>query len=94
MKLDSQHKKIISNLSNKHDLTEKEILEIIESPFIFIRKEVKNIKLEGDETKEEFQKKIKNFNIPAIGKLYANYYNFKSINNGKKRINSNISKEK
>lgn len=84
MKLDSQQKKIIDELCIKYNLTKEEIFEIIQSPFIFIRKEIKEINFTGLETEEEFNKKVKNFNIPSIGKLYGNYFNFKRINNGRK----------
>tara|TARA_R110000851_G_scaffold71614_3_gene159204 strand:+ start:6281 stop:6568 length:288 start_codon:yes stop_codon:yes gene_type:complete len=81
MKLDPQQKKIVKELSLKHNLTEKQIIEIIVLPFKFIRKEIKEIDFSGEETEEEFNSKVKNFNIPAIGKLYGSYYNFKQINN-------------
>jgi hypothetical protein len=81
MKLDSQQKKIIKELSVKHNLTEKQIIEIVKLPFEFIREEIKEIDYSGEETKEEFEAKSKNFNIPAIGKLFASYFNFKNINN-------------
>ena len=81
MKLDTQQKKIVKELSLKHNLTEKQICEIVELPFKFIREEIKQIEYSGDETKEEFEAKSKNFNIPAIGKLFASYFNFKHINN-------------
>jgi len=89
-KLDSQQTKIIKELSERYNLTKKEILEIVESPFKFIRKEIKELEFQGDETQEEFETKIKNFNIPSLGKLYGNYYNFKRIqdaNNKKRRSN-------
>lgn len=84
MKLDTQQRKIIKELSLKHNLTEKQIMEIVELPFKFIREEIKAIDFKGDETEEEFNKKVKNFNIPAIGKLYGSYYNFKYVNNARR----------
>lgn len=83
MKLDSQQKKIVSKLCIEFNLTEKEIIEIVESPFKFIREEIKQIEIIGNETQEEFENKIKNFNIPSIGKLYGNYYNLVNINKRK-----------
>ena len=85
MKLDSQQKKIVQELCLKHNLTKEEVIEIIESPFIFIRKEIKEIELTGEESKEEFESKIKNFNIPCIGKLHGNYNSFKHINNARRK---------
>lgn len=84
MKLDNYQYKIIKHLSEKYEISEEEIIEIVYSPFIFIRSIIKNIILTGKETQEEFLKKTKNFNIPSIGKLYANYFNFKRLNNGRK----------
>tara|TARA_R110000851_G_C12704482_1_gene526499 strand:+ start:169 stop:462 length:294 start_codon:yes stop_codon:yes gene_type:complete len=84
MKLDSQQKKIVQELSHKHNLTESQVIEIIDLPFKFIRKEITKIEFTGEETQEEFESKGKNFNIPAIGKLYANYYNFKYVNNARR----------
>ena len=46
MKVDYQHKKIITELSKKYNLSEESIIEILESPFKFIRKEIKEINLE------------------------------------------------
>lgn len=85
MKNDSYQREIINSLSEKFNLSKEEIMEIVESPFIFIRNEIKKIDLIGNETEEEFNSKTKNFNIPSIGKLYANYSNFKKLNNGEKR---------
>tara|TARA_R110000796_G_scaffold63909_3_gene147823 strand:- start:325 stop:618 length:294 start_codon:yes stop_codon:yes gene_type:complete len=96
MKLDSQQKKIVEELSRKHSLTESQIIEIINLPFKFIRDEIKEIEFTGDETQEEFEAKSKNFNIPAIGKLYGSYYNFKYVNNArriKEQQNGETSKE-
>ena len=87
MKLDSQQKKIVKELSLKYNLPIKKVQEIIESPFIFIRKEIQSIDITGDENKEEFENKIINFNIPCIGKLYGNYYSFKYINDARKSRN-------
>jgi hypothetical protein len=79
MKLDIEQKKIVKRLSRQYGLTEREIIEIITSPFDFIRQEIKSIEINGDETKEEFESKVKNFNIPRIGKLYGNYNNLKML---------------
>lgn len=84
MRLDKRQKDIVRELSIKYKLTEEQIAEIIESPFIFIRSVIKNINVNEVKTEEEFKLKTKNFNIPCIGKLYANYYNFKKIKERKK----------
>lgn len=79
MKFDTEQKKIVKKLMEKYNLTESQVSEIIESPFIFIRKEITEIDFTEIDTKEEFNRIAKNFNIPAIGKLYASYYNFKNL---------------
>ena len=89
MKVDYQHKKIITELSKKYNLSEESIIEILESPFKFIRKEIKEINLEEVVTEEEFNAATKNFNIPSIGKLYASHYNFKYLKNGRIKKGNN-----
>jgi len=84
MKLDSQQKKIVEELAFKHNLTKEQVIEIISLPFKYIRDEIKEIEFTGEETQEEFEAKAKNFNIPAVGKLYASYYNFKYVNNARR----------
>lgn len=85
MKLDTQQRKIIDELTYKHKLEKEQIIEIIQLPFKFIKKEIVEIELTGYETQEEFHEKTKNFNIPAIGKLYADYNNFKKVNYVRRR---------
>ena len=85
MKLDKKSKEVIKKLTNKYNLSEEEVIEIIQSPFIFIRKTITSIDLTNVKSDEEFEKTIKNFNIPYIGKLYGNIYNFKRIKNELKR---------
>jgi len=77
--MDRQQKKIINELATKYDLTVEQVVEIIESPFSFIREKITSIEFTGEETEEEFKKKTFNFNIPRIGKLYASYNSFSNI---------------
>jgi hypothetical protein len=77
MKLDKKQRKIVKKLAAKYNIETDEVMKIIESPFVFIRKTITNIDLQSIETEEEFKQKLKNFNIPGIGKLYANIYSFK-----------------
>lgn len=79
MVLDREQLKIVKILSKKYNITEDEVVNIIESPFKFIRKEIKAIEMAEEETEESFESKIKNFNIPYLGKLYGSYYNYKNI---------------
>lgn len=79
MILDKEQFKIVKKLCDKYQLSEEQVIDIIESPFKFIRKEIKSIEINEKESKESFESKIKNFNIPYLGKLYGNYYNYKNI---------------
>ncbi len=81
--MDKRQRTLISELSRKYDLSERQVIEITNSPFEFIRSTISNIKFNGDETEEEFNNKAKNFNIPRIGKMYSLYSNFKKINDAK-----------
>lgn len=82
--MDKKQERIISDLQEKYNCSREEILEIINSPFQFIRKTVKDLDFTSIETEEELEKLKTNFNIPKIGKLYANFYNIKRINNVRK----------
>lgn len=79
MSLDTTQRKIVDELMKKYNLTEKQVISIIESPFKFMREIIKNIDVSEITTEEEFNNTIKNFNIPSIGKLYGSYYNFKYV---------------
>lgn len=72
-------KEQIKFLSDKYTLDENKVEEIVNSLFIFINKKSEELNIIGNETKEEFIKKTFNYNIPYIGKLYANYYKFLKI---------------
>ena len=78
---------VIKELSIKYNLTEKEITEIVHSPFAFIVGTISEMEFRGDETEEEFNEIAKNFNLPCIGKVHSSYNKFKSINsrNNEKR---------
>lgn len=79
MKSNTEQNKIIKELAYKHNLPEEKVKEIIKSPFVFIRNTIKSINFENVKTEEEFNNKVKNFNIPHIGKLYGSFFNFKRI---------------
>ena len=85
MKLDKRHQFIVKSLMVKYQIDEEQAIEIIESPFKFIRGKVKEVDVTNVETEEEFNEVTKNFNIPCIGKLYANYYNFKRFKRNESR---------
>lgn len=77
MKLDKKQRKIVKKLAEKYNVTYDEASDIIESLFIFIRRTITSLDIQSIETEEQFIEITKNFNIPNIGKLYANIYNFK-----------------
>ena len=75
----------IKELADKYGLTFEQVKEIIDSPYKFIRNKTKEIELDDNLSKEEFEKIKTNFNIPAICKLYASHYIYNKIqkNNSK-----------
>lgn len=73
------YKKLVEEIAEKHGVELSQAREVRDSMFSFIRKEIGKIDYTGVDTEEEFDKIKKNFNIPKLGKLYANYYNLKSI---------------
>lgn len=92
MKFSRAHEIVIKTIADKHGLTVDEVKEIITTPTRFIQEKSKEITFEDGLTREEFDKKKKNFNIPAIGKLYASYFLYNEIQkkkNKKKNEGSN-----
>ena len=84
MRLDKEQRKLIKDICSKYNISEEQALDIIKAPMRFIRKVTSEIKLLEDMSEEEFNKNTFNFNIPHIGKLYADYHLYKKINNVKK----------
>lgn len=80
MRLTKAEKLKIKEIASKHKLTEEEVIEIIASPYKFIRDNLKNTDVPKDLTKEEFDNQLINFNIPAIGKLYASWAVYRRLN--------------
>lgn len=70
----------MTRIADKYDITYKEVEQIIRSQYDFIRSVITNLDLPRDLTEEEFNKTVKNFNIPSIGKMYASYAVYKRIN--------------
>ncbi len=75
-------KPVFSKLSNKYDLTEKEIAEIVASPYLFTKETIDELKLDNV-SEEEFKDLKTNFMYKYIGKLHTNY---KIVHYGKKKI--------
>ena len=87
MKFNRAHEIKIKEIADKHGLTVDEVKEIVSSPTKFIQEKSKDITFEDGLTREEFDKKKKNFNIPAIGKLYASYFLYNEIQKKKNKNN-------
>jgi phage/plasmid-associated DNA primase len=73
-------KQKIKELSDKYGIDEEEIEKIIESQYRFIKNTIEKIDFKNDLSEEEFNKIKKNFNIPCIGKIYTNYYQYCKVN--------------
>ena len=85
MKFNRAHEAVIKEIAEKHGLTVEEVKEIVSTPTRFIQEKSKEIVFEDGLTREEFDKKKKNFNIPAIGKLYASYFLYNEIQKKKNK---------
>ena len=81
MRLDREQTKIIKELMKKYELTQEEVFEIIKAPTRFIRDKLRTVDVPKGLDKKNFEKATPNFNIPSIGKLYGNYYNYKRFIN-------------
>jgi len=74
-------------IADKYGLTIEEMKKIINAPYSFIHKKSKEIEFEDGMTREEFDSKKKNFNIPALGKLYASHFLYNEIQKKKNKKN-------
>lgn len=88
MRLDKEQYKIIRDLSKKHGLTQEQVIEIIKSPFAFIREKIELIEIDLNWSEEEFKDHTYNFNLPSIGKFHASYKNLTRLKNEEKRRSS------
>ena len=66
-------------MAEEHGITLEEMHAIISSPYSLIKQKTKELFFEPNMTREQFDKMKTNFNIPAIGKLYASYYLYNEI---------------
>ena len=85
MRLSRADKIKAAEIAEKHGITFDEAKAIIASQWQFIREKTKGLDFPDGLTKEEFEKKKTNFNIPAIGKLYASFYLYSRIQKNKKK---------
>lgn len=84
-------KKIIETLSKKYNLPTEVIQNITDSPYLFTYEKLKDLKLDGVNTKEEVDALKTNFNYKGLGKLYLNYHSLLVSKNRKSnylKINS------
>ena len=72
-------------IADKYDVDINIVKLIVLSQYEFIKAKTKEIEFEEGLSKEEFNKLKTNFNIPAIGKLYASYFMYKKIAENKKK---------
>lgn len=80
MKLNNADKLKAREIAAESGRTYEEVIRIIKSPYVFMRGTISNLDIKRDLDRSEFEKLKTNFNIPSIGKLYASYYIYKSIN--------------
>lgn len=76
---DKHIKAILEELAQRYNLTVKEVEEIVESPYKFMRETISNIDFKNM-TEEEFNNTKKSFNIPSMFKFYPSKNAFKKIN--------------
>lgn len=74
-------------LAQKYGLDVEDVELMVQSPYEFIRSKTKELEFNDELTKKEFDKMKTNFNLPAIGKLYASHPLFKKIVENKKKKN-------
>lgn len=76
---------IYTRLAIKYGLNSQQVKDIVESQFKFAKEKIKELDFSDCEDKESFDSIKKNFRFQYLGKIYTNYYIYKSIN--KKRNN-------
>lgn len=76
---DSPISKNIQLTSKQCNVSEKDVEEVIDDMYEFIRSKAQEPEFSFMNL-EEFQKTKKNFNIPALGKLYVSEGKFKHLN--------------
>ncbi len=77
---DAQINKILFDLRETHSLTEKQIEDIVESSYSFIRKTIIEIPYHESDV-EDFDKIKKAFNMPGLCKFYPSKTVYKKIKN-------------
>jgi hypothetical protein len=80
MRLTKAQKIEITRIAKEKGFSYDQVEKMIRSQYAFIYESLKNLDLPRDLTEEEFKKVAKNYNIPAIGKLYSSYTVYKKLN--------------
>lgn len=73
----------LAELALKYGVSAEEAEQIAQSPYEFIREKSKEINFEDNLSKEELDEMKTNFNLPAIGKLYASNFLYQKIQQNK-----------
>jgi len=87
MKLNRADSIKAKEIADKHGITIDEMKKIIAAAPDFIQKTCSEMIFKDGMTREEFDKKKTNFNIPAIGKLYASHFLYSQIQKRKLKKN-------
>ena len=80
-------KKLMQELSLKYKLTEKQIKEIVESPYEFAAQTLKKINWDEVDNEEKLSELKTNFNFKSFGKMHAHWPLLNRKLNIKKRKN-------
>ena len=79
---------LLHKLSLKYGLPASVIKSIVDSPYIFADKIVRELELDNIETREELKNKKTNFNFQSLGKLYVSYPLLENRNRRIKNMNN------
>lgn len=80
MKINKAERLKINEIAASYGFAPAQVDKMIQSQYDFIRSTLRDLKLPKDLSEEEFYKATKNFNIPAIGKLFSSYPVYKKLN--------------
>ena len=72
-------------LAEKYDMDLDLMKKIIASPYEFVQKKTRELDFKDGITKEEFDKMKTDFNIPALGKIFASNYLYNELQKKKKK---------
>lgn len=75
----------ITELSKKHGIDVDLMKKLISSPYEFIQQKTRRLDFKDGLTKAEFDEMKTNFNIPALGKVFASNYLYNEIQKKKKK---------